>query len=88
MNILTRKEVYDIIDKEREYQEIKWGFSETRGEHSITEFIAYTEDYLNEIKHIIARERMAIAYPKAQKILPKVAALIVNCMEQNGASER
>lgn len=88
MNILTRSEVYELIDSERYYQEKKWGPTETKGIHSFTEFIAYIEDYLNEAKHILAREGIATARPKVQSILPKAAAMMISCLEQNGAVGR
>lgn len=85
---MDRKDVYDLIDKERVYQQQKWGSTLTRGEHSITEFFAYIEDYISEAKHILARESNSTAYPKVRTILPKVAAMMVSCMEQNGAIGR
>lgn len=85
---MDRIQIYDLIDNERTYQDVKWGPTETKGKHSITEFIAYCEDYFNEAKHIMARESMTTAYPKVRKILPKVAAMLVACMEQNGAIGR
>ena len=77
--------IYDKIDSEREYQEALWGPTETQGKHSITEFIAFIEDYLGEAKHILVRKRKVVAYPETLEIMRKVAALTVACMEQNGS---
>lgn len=84
----TRQEVYEAIDSERDYQVARWGNTVTKGQHSITEFIAYMEDYLAEAKHILARKGKAESYPLVLPIMRKVTTLGVACMEQNGAQKR
>lgn len=81
----TRAKVYAAIDSERDYQDARWGSTESKGLHSISEFIAYCDDYLLEAKHILARKPMVAAYPEALPIIRKVAAMLVSCMEQHGA---
>jgi hypothetical protein len=80
----VRESVYNSIDSERNYQQALWGPTSTGGRHSITEFIAYVEDYLAEAKHLLARKSKLSAYPEVLPILRKSAAMLVACMEQNG----
>lgn len=88
MSTPSRKEVYEALDSERNYQR-KWETeSESKGVHSISEFLAYMEDYIDEAQHVLAREARQIAYPKVVHILRKVTALGVACMEQHGAPRR
>lgn len=84
----TRIEVYEALNSERDYQDSRWGKTETKGIHSISEWIAYIEDYLSEAKHLLARKKMVDAYPEANNIIRKVTAMGVACMEQNGAPKR
>jgi hypothetical protein len=85
---MERYIIYELIDREREYQDAKWGPSETKGKHSVEEFLYYVEDYLAEVKHVLSRDSAGIAYKTARKQLPKIAAMLVACMEQNGAEGR
>lgn len=85
---MERSEVYKAVDSERDYQVSLWSMTETKGLHSVTEFIAYVEDYLAEAKHIVAREKKILAYPKALPIIRKCAAMLVSCMEQHGVEKR
>lgn len=85
---VDRAEVYAALDSERNYQG-KWEVeSESKGLHSISEFLAYMEDYIDEAQHILAREARQIAYPKVTHILRKITAMGVACMEQHGAPKR
>lgn len=88
MSSATRNEVYDALNGEREYQR-KWETeSESKGKHSLSEFFAYMEDYIDEAQHILAREPVQTGNPKAANILRKVTALGVAAMEQHGAPKR
>ena len=83
-----RSDVYAALDSEREYQR-KWEVeSESKGLHSIEEFFLYIEDYVSEAKHILSRESIQAARPKALHIMRKVTALGVAAMEQHGAPKR
>lgn len=83
----SRAEVYAALDGERAYQR-KWEKSESRGQHSLSEWFAYMEDYIAEAKHILAREMQQDDYPKVTHILRKVTAMGVAAMEQHGAQRR
>lgn len=80
----TREQVYKIIDGEREYQNSRWNENTTssKGIHSPEEWFMYIEDYVNEAKHILSRENVQSAYPKAMAIMRKVASMAVCAMEQ------
>lgn len=86
----TREEVFNALNTESEYAHKKWNCSTTTtcGIHSITEWIAYMEDYLKEAKHILAREPKQISDPKALHIMRKVTNMGVEAMCQNGAPIR
>ena len=85
-----RKDVYELIDGEREYQEALWGetLSGNRpgdGERSIDEFslylVGYADDLLKSASHFSSsHEKLSI--------IRKLAALAVACMEQHGAPQR
>lgn len=83
-----RADVYAALDSERDYQDQRWGPTESQGLHSIEEFILYMEDYLAEAKHLLARAAQADAYPAALANMRKVTAMGVACMEQHGAPLR
>jgi hypothetical protein len=86
----SRAEVFAAIDGERAYQQTRWNEKTTtsKGEHSLSEWIAYMEDYLREAKQILAREARQNAYPKVLPIMRKVVTMGVAAMEQHGAPQR
>lgn len=87
----TRTEVYEAIDSERDYQDKmgekhSWGKGEGASNHTTAEFILLAEEYL-------ARARKAYAQyadfnEDALENVRKVAGILVNCMEKNGAPKR
>ena len=81
---MKREDVYKLIDGEREYQDSRWNADTTAsaGLHSPEEWVMYMEDYLTEAKHILSRENVQTAYPKAMEIVRKVAAMAICAMEQ------
>jgi hypothetical protein len=86
----SRAEVYEAIDSERDYQDSRWNASTTtsKGLHSLTEWIAYVDDYLVEAKHLLARNARQKIYPEVLPIIRKVAAMTVAAMEEHGAPKR
>jgi len=86
----NRSEVYEAIDGEREYQERRWNpdTTSTGGAHSVTEFLVYMQDYVNEALHHVSRNADPEASLVALNVVRKVAALGVACMEQHGAPRR
>lgn len=86
----SRAVVYDAIDGEREYQEKRWNpnTTESCGQHSVTEFLVYMRDYVEEALHHVSRNADPEANEFALNSVRKVAALGVACMEQNGVRRR
>jgi D-aminopeptidase len=90
---MERKEVYRLIDGERDYQDSRWdnhaetraGKSDTLDENkSVAEWLNYLEFHLNEAKHAV----YALEPKKATASIRKIAALAVRAMEIHGAPER
>ena len=53
--MISRQEVYKLIDGERAYQQHKWNeTTSSKGHHSVEEWFMYIEDYVNEAKHILS----------------------------------
>jgi hypothetical protein len=69
-----RREVYAVIDAERDYQDQR----HPGHEHSVLEFLAMIREY--------AHEGMveAMHHKDARKRLKQIAALAVACLEENG----
>ena len=86
----SRGEVYSAIDSERSYQDGRWNCSTTStcGRHSVTEFLVFMNDYVEEALHFLSRNGEPEASQKALDIVRKVATLGVACMEQHGAPTR
>lgn len=88
MDVVSMRNVFEVVKKERAYQKALWGPTEEGGEHSIAEFLVYIRDYTEEALHIQSR----IAAPKCTEqslhIVRKITALAFACMEQHGAPER
>ena len=88
------KEVFELIDGERTYQERLWNGSTTvlgnehRNKHSLEEWFLYIEDYVSEAKHILSRIASPDCDREASSIMRKVAALAVVALEQHGAESR
>jgi len=87
---MNRNDVYKLIDGERDYQEKKWNINTTEsgGFHSFEEWVVYIEDYLSEMKHILARQPSSQVEMQAADIMRKIAAMAVCSMEQHGAPAR
>lgn len=86
----TREEVYKAIDGERDYQAKRWNenTTTTAGVHSVTEYLVYMQDYVNEALHTVSRTGDPLGSTAGLDIIRKVTALGVACMEQNGAIKR
>jgi hypothetical protein len=87
----NRKDVYDIVDSERNYQTERWSYdvSDCGGiEHSNVEFLVYIRDYVEEALHYASRNPEQNVREFTKHTMRKVAALAVAAMEQNGALKR
>lgn len=86
---MERKEVYNRIDGERDYQDSRWDLrdkfkSPVDEEKSIAEWILYMEHHL-----ALAKENVYyLINEQALAEIRKVAALAVRTMEVHGCPER
>jgi hypothetical protein len=87
---MDRKQVYELIDGERTYQDNRWNSETTTSEskHSLEEWFVYIEDYVSEAKRLLSRNARQVSDPQAKAIMRKVAAMAVCAMEQHGAPPR
>ena len=81
---MERTEVYKIVDTERTYQNSIWGAEK----HSPEEWLLYMESYLNEAKHMLARETRVVGKERIMTNIRKIAALGVAAMEQHDTPPR
>ena len=88
--MIERKEVYEAIDSERDYQDEIWGNSLSggrpgNGERTVDEFALYIAGYTNDLV-----QNASHFAPSEEKlnIVRKIAGLAVACMEQHGAPKR
>jgi hypothetical protein len=88
--VLSRAEVYDLIDGERAYQDDRWNENTTvtEGNHSAQEWLTYMRDYIEEALHIGCREADQTCLGKQMANIRKVGALAVAAMENIGAPAR
>jgi hypothetical protein len=75
-------EALGAVRKEREYQNRLWGMDTHT--HTVSEWLLYMRDYLDEAAKIVSREASPVCDEKALHIIRKIAAMSVCCMEQNG----
>lgn len=87
---MERKEVYRLIDGERNYQDIKWHENtlEGRGLHTPHEWLVFLQSYITEAFHKASRNPKPRAETEAMDMIRKITAMGVCAMEQNGAPER
>lgn len=87
---VTRQEVYDAIDGERDYQERRWNRNTTASEglHTVSEWIVYMQDYMTQAINQVSRHPEPQASQMALETIRKITTMGVCCMEQNGAPKR
>jgi hypothetical protein len=91
---MERKEVYESIDSERDYQNEIWnGTKSSRQpsdspnamERTIDEFALYVSGYTNKLVEVCSKSD----FPEEKlEVFRKIAALCVACGEQHGMSKR
>lgn len=81
---MERKQVYALIDGERDYQDRRWneGTTSSGGIHSPEEWLIYMQDYLTEAIHFASRANNEEAFPKVMASIRKITAMGVAAMEQ------
>lgn len=80
--MIDRRDVYDVVDGERDYQDRKWGAS--RG-HEVGAWIAIMETLLDDARR--AWSENSGDWPALDE-MRKVVAVGVACMEQHGTVRR
>lgn len=88
--MITREQVYAVLDGEREYQDRRWNVNTTptEGQHTVTEWLVYMQDYVREAMTQVTRAADPAASRLALNTIRKITAMGVACMEQHGAPER
>lgn len=81
-NVLTRQEVYDLIDGERDYQEALP--RNTVRDQRPLEQMAHIEHLLGEMRADFYNK----PGPVSMDYVRKIAAVAVRCMEEHGAPPR
>ena len=83
-----RKDVYDALDSERDYQDKKFrglfGTGRDATKRSLDEFILYIQQYATEASALTTHGDE----DEALNFVRKVGALCVGCMERHGAPRR
>jgi hypothetical protein len=77
----TRKEVYEAIDGELEYQMYKFGVNS----HEIDSFATYIRRYSAVLDEVATGPNSEF---EKLAMVRKIAAICVRCMEQHGAPRR
>lgn len=85
---MDRKKVFEVIEEERDYQDLVWGGHNHDKFHEPEAWLVYIEYYLNKAKAVLSTEHTSKAYPEAMDSMRKIAALSVACMENFGAPRR
>lgn len=77
----SRTEVFEALDEERRYQELRW----PGHKHTPTEFLVYIQHY---VTNAMARATNENGEHGALDAIRKIGALAVAAMEENGAPRR
>lgn len=78
---MTRKQVYEVIDSERDYQDTVW----SGHKHETGAYILLLKSYIDK-----AMEAWVVndGDKPSLEVIRKVAGIAVNCMEEHGAPYR
>ena len=82
---MTRKQVYSVLDGEREYQNKKWGGESHDQQHGVNDFIVYMKHHLDKA---ITKASTELSNEGSLEELRKVTALGIACFEILGVPER
>lgn len=88
--MVSREEVYQAIDSERDYQDGRWNETTTTSEglHTPAEWLVYIQDYLREAFTQASRFGNPESNDMVMNTIRKITAMGVAAMEQNGAPHR
>jgi len=82
---MKRKDVYKLIDGERDYQDQLPPNRTSGGDHTVGDYLVMLNSYLHEANH--AWTMNAGDIPALDNIR-KIGAIAIRCMEDHGAPER
>lgn len=82
---MERKEVYEILNGERDYQDKKWGGKQHDNYHEVEAWIIYMQHNLNKAIEAISTQR---GIQGGLEHLRKVTALGIACFEVHGVPRR
>lgn len=85
MNKLTRKEVYEVIDTERNYQDNLGPDRTNHQPHTVGNYITMLQHYQGQL---VTAWTLNAGDEKALDIMRKIAGIAVHCMEVHGAPKR
>ena len=88
-----RSVVYDAIDSERDYQDrladtSNGIYGTSFGTHEIPAYLLFMQHYLDLAKARSSMDWSGECHPETLKIIRKIVALGVACMEEHGAFPR
>jgi hypothetical protein len=81
---MERKDVYNVIDNERSYQDNKWT-PEQHGNHEVEAYILYMEYHLSEARKLVSTQN---GTQGVLHDLRKVVGLGIACFEKHGVPDR
>lgn len=82
---MNREQVYEVINRERGYQDVKWGGKVHDNHHEVEAWIVYMQAYLNKAINRVSTESGPHG---GLDELRKVVALGIACFEIHGVPER
>lgn len=82
---MTRKEVYELVDGEREYQNNLPGFRTDGKQHTVGDYVTMLTHYVNKLHEAWT---MNPGNQAALDVMRKCAGITVRCMEEHGAPPR
>lgn len=82
---MTRNDVYNAINSERDYQDAKWGGPSHDATKSVAHFLTYMRHFMAKADSAMTTE---IGEAAALEEMRKVVALGVACFEQHGCPKR
>lgn len=85
MSKLTRKQVYNIIDGERDYQDVLPPTRTVGVEHTVGDYITILRHYLMKADEAYTTKAGDEA---ALDVIRKIAGTAIHCMEDHGAPRR
>jgi len=82
---MERKEIYSILDGERDFQDSKWGGKQNDNYHEVESWVLYMQHYLTKAINRVSTEK---GTQGGLDELRKVVALGIACFEVHGVPER